>query len=207
MSSNYNNASWFYQSLSQLVFGQAQVNAQTCYLNHIQPGSQVLIIGGGTGGILESLTKVHPWGLQITYVEISANMMALSRKRNTGKNKVVYITQDIQQVEFAQQFDTVITAFLFDNFSDENLAVVFPLIDAQVKPGGIWLNTDFQLTGALWQKIMLKSMYIFFRLFKAVEVMKLPHVKAVFSKYGYQVTREQTFYGDFIAARVWTKAT
>lgn len=203
MAANYDNASWFYERLSKLVFGQAQVKAQEYFLNQIKPNSHILIIGGGTGQILESLTRLYPSYLHITYVEISAKMMALSRQRNTGQNEVTYITEDIAHVTFNHPFDVVITAFLFDNFSDEGLANIFPLIHQQLKTGGLWLNTDFQLTGPLWQKVMLKGMYVFFKLLKAVEVTSLPHVKQLFKLYAYRLSNEKTFYGSFIVSTVY----
>jgi ubiquinone/menaquinone biosynthesis C-methylase UbiE len=205
MAANYDNTTWFYERLSKLVFGQAQVKAQEYFLSRVRTGSDILIIGGGTGGILESLTSLHPSGLHITYVEISANMMALSRKRNTGQNEVTYITKNIEEVKFNQQFDVVITAFLFDNFSEESLTAIFPIINAQVKPDGIWLNTDFQLTGPLWQKVMLKSMYIFFRLMGAVKVTCLPDTKRMFRVHGYHLLDKKTFYGNFILTAVYRK--
>ena len=206
MAANYDNTTWFYKRLSKLVFGQTQVKAQEYFLSRVKTGANILIIGGGTGGILESLTSLHPVGLHITYMEISANMMTLSHKRNTGQNEVTYITKNIEEVTFSQQFDVVITAFLFDNFSNESLAAVFPIIDAQVKPDGIWLNTDFQLTGPLWQKVMLKGMYIFFRLMGAVKVTWLPDVKRMFRVHGYHLLDKKTFYGHFISATVYRKS-
>ena len=205
MASNYDNTTWFYERLSKLIFGQAQVKAQEYFFNKIQPDSHILVIGGGTGQILESLTRLHPSELHITYVEISAKMMALSRKRNTGDNEVIYITENIGKVEFKQHFDVVITAFLFDNFSEPMLATTFSLIDAQVKAGGVWLNTDFQLTGPLWQKVMLKGMYMFFKLMGAVEITQLPNVKRVFKLSGYHLLDEKTFYGNFIFSTIYRK--
>jgi ubiquinone/menaquinone biosynthesis C-methylase UbiE len=205
MAANYDNTTWFYERLSKLVFGQAQVKAQTYFLGQVPAISQVLIIGGGTGQILERLARLHPAGLHITYVEISAKMMALSRQRDVGSNQVSYITASIEEISFTDTFDVVITAFLFDNFSEEDLAATFPLINARVKPGGLWLNTDFQLTGPLWQKVMLKGMYTFFKLMGAVEVTWLPDTRRMFRLHGYQIYGEKTFYGNFIWAAVYRK--
>ncbi|MDT3404465.1 class I SAM-dependent methyltransferase [Mucilaginibacter terrae] len=207
MAAGYDNTTWFYESLSKVVFGQAQVKAQEYFLNQIKPQSNLLIIGGGTGQILESINRLHHSGLNIAYVEISPKMMALSRKRNIGQNKVEFITDDIARITFTHKFDVVITAFLFDNFSNDALASIFPQIDKWVKQGGIWLNTDFQLTGPLWQKLMLKSMYLFFKLMKAVKVTKLPNTRKVFEQYGYHQTNEKLYYGSFIAARVYTRSS
>jgi len=202
---NYNRTAWFYERLSKLVFGQAQVKAQEFFLDRIPPKSNILIVGGGTGQILESLTRLHPSGLEITYVEISPKMMALSRKRNTGQNHVNYITAGIEEAPFTHVFDVVITAFLFDNFPQDILDNIFLIINAQLKPGAFWLNTDFQLTGPLWQKLMLQSMYTFFRLFGAVKVNKLPNVKRQFEKHGYQLSAQKSFYGNFITAKIYLK--
>ena len=205
MTANYDRTAWFYERLSKLVFGQAQVKAQEFFLGRIPPKSNILIVGGGTGQILESFTRLHPSGLKITYVEISPKMMALSRKRNTGQNHVNYITAGIEEAHFTQMFNVVITAFLFDNFPQDILDNIFPIINAQLKPGAIWLNTDFQLTGPLWQKLMLQSMYTFFRLFGAVKVNKLPNVKMQFEKHGYQLSAQKCFYGNFIKAKIYLK--
>ncbi len=206
MSADYDNASWFYEGLSKLVFGSAQVRAQEHFLNLISPGASILIIGGGTGQILESITKLYPSGLHITYVEISANMMALSRKRNTAQNKVTYITQDIGNSSLQSEFDVIITAFLFDNFSTQELFHIFPRIRQWLKPEGLWLNTDFQLTGPIWQKVMLKTMYYFFRMLNAVKVTQLPDTAGVFTEYQYQLISEKTFYGNFISAKAYKKS-
>lgn len=205
MAAGYDNTTWFYERLSKLVFGNVQVKAQNYFLNHIAPNSTILIIGGGTGQILESISHIHASGLNITYVEISPKMMALSRKRNTGQNEVEFITGDIVHIAFTQKFDAVITAFLFDNFADEDMATTFPLIDQWVKPRGLWLDTDFQLTGSFWQKLMLKTMYLFFKLMKAVNVAKLPDTPTFFKQHGYTVCCAKEFYGRFICSRLYKK--
>jgi ubiquinone/menaquinone biosynthesis C-methylase UbiE len=198
MSANYDNASWFYERLSKLVFGNAQVNAQEYFLNLVSPRASILIIGGGTGQILESIAKLYPSGLHITYVEISANMMALSRKRYVGQNEVSYITQDIASLDSIQQFDVVITAFLFDNFSTQQLDEIFPRIHQRLKPQGLWLNTDFQLTGPAWQKALLKL--------NAVKVTQLPNTTEVLIKHQYQLLAKKTFYKNFIIAKAYKKS-
>jgi ubiquinone/menaquinone biosynthesis C-methylase UbiE len=206
MSANYDNASWFYERLSKLVFGKAQINAQEYYLNLIPPRSTILIIGGGTGQLLESITKIYPSGLHITYVEISANMMALSCKRYTAQNEVTYITQDVGKLSLKQEFDIIITAFLFDNFSTQELYLVFPSINQGLKSDGLWLNTDFQLTGPIWQKVMLKTMYYFFRMLNAVKVTQLPDTAQIFKNYQYELMAYKSFYGNFIMAKVYKKS-
>jgi ubiquinone/menaquinone biosynthesis C-methylase UbiE len=205
MAASFNNSAWFYDGLSRLVYGKAIINAQLYLLSFIKPGSNVLIVGGGTGWILDELTKLRPSGLQITYVEVAADMMALSRKRNTNDNIVIFINDAIENVNIAQQFDVAITPFLFDNFKEETLKTVFDQIHSLLKPTGLWLNCDFQLTGKWWQEILLKSMFLFFKTICGIEASKLPGIESCFTLNGYKVLDERMFFNDFIVARAYKK--
>nr|WP_067060974.1 class I SAM-dependent methyltransferase [Mucilaginibacter sp. L294] len=203
MPANYDNSASFYDRLSRLVFGKALVNAQAWLLPRIPKDAKVLIVGGGTGWILDEISKLHPSGLSITYVEISANMMALSRKRNIGTNHVEFINKAVEDAGLPADFDVVITPFLFDNFTEDTLPRVFQHIHQTLKPGGLWFNTDFQLTGKWWQYAMLKSMLLFFKVLCGVPSWRLPDVGKQFNKFGYEVADEKSFFEDFVVSKVF----
>ncbi|MCR8558699.1 methyltransferase domain-containing protein [Mucilaginibacter sp. BJC16-A38] len=205
MAANYNNSAWFYDRLSRLVYGRAPINAQVYLLQFVPANASVLIVGGGTGWILDELTRIHPSGLRIAYVEVAADMMALSKKRNIGGNEVVFINDAIENVE-TRDFAVVITPFLFDNFTEETTGKVFIHIHKSLKTNGIWLITDFQLTGKWWQNILLRSMFLFFRTLCGIESSSLPDVEKQFEFHGYKIIEEHTFYGDFIKSSVYKSA-
>ena len=104
MSANYNNSAWFYDRLSRLVYGRALKNAQLFLLKFIPPDSKILIAGGGTGWILEEITRLHPEGLNITYVEIAPKMMALSKKEILGATKWLLSIRLLRRYGFAGGF-------------------------------------------------------------------------------------------------------
>jgi len=205
MAANYNNSAWFYDSLARVVYGKALVNAQVYLLNHIPANSKILIVGGGTGWILEELTRIHPSGLAITYVEIAPNMMALSKKRNTGTNYVVFINEAIEKAALPAGFDIALTPFLLDNFTEENFNTIFKSIDGLLKPNALWLNTSFQLTGKWWQQLMLQTMFVFFKVICGIEASKLPEITAAFEKDNYKLIEQKSFFGNFIGAKVYQK--
>ena len=207
MAANYDNSAWFYDRLSRLIYGRAIINSQLFLLQYIPSGSSILIVGGGTGWILEEITKIHPSELSITYVEVSANMMALSRKRDTGSNNVIYINDAIENVQDGVVYDVVLTPFLFDNFTEDTLQKVFIHIHTRLKPNGTWLNNNFQLTGKWWQNVMLKSMFVFFRLICGIEAKRLPQIKKQFERSNYHSIDSRTFFGGFILAEAYKKAT
>ena len=205
MASNYNNSAYFYDGLSRLVFGDALVNAQVHFLGKVPAKANILIVGGGTGWIMEKIAQVHPSGLTITYVEISAKMMSLSRKRNVGANTVEFINQQIEAIHFPANFDVIITPFLFDNYKEDGLTAVFGHMHPMLKSNGIWLNTDFQLTGKWWQYVILKSMLLFFKVLCRVESWRLPDVGKHFDEKNYRLIDQKSFFSEFVLTRIYIK--
>jgi ubiquinone/menaquinone biosynthesis C-methylase UbiE len=207
MAANYDNSAWFYDRLSRLVYGKTLVRSQAYLLKHIPANSNILIAGGGTGWILEEIGKVHPSGISITYVEISANMMGLSKKRNIGGNKVTFINEPVENIKAGTVYDVVFTPFLFDNFTEQTLQQVFAHIHSRLKPNGIWLNTDFRPTGKWWHTFLLKSMIVFFRLICGIEAKKLPDIERQFDQHQYQVIDQKSFFGGFILSTAYKKSS
>ncbi|NCD71585.1 class I SAM-dependent methyltransferase [Mucilaginibacter agri] len=205
MASNYDNTAWFYDPLSRMVFGRSLIKSQTSLLKYIPAKANILIVGGGTGWLLDEITKVHPDGLDVTYVEISAKMMALSKNRNLGNNNVTFINRAIEDVKFLRQFDVIFTPFLFDNFTAENLHRIFNHIHNLLKPDGIWLNTDFQVAGKWWHKLILQTMYTFFKVFGAVETSTMPEIQTLFKQKNYRILSQQTYYGSFVISQAMQK--
>ncbi|HVW96543.1 MAG TPA: class I SAM-dependent methyltransferase [Mucilaginibacter sp.] len=207
MAASYNRSAWFYDRLSRLVYGRALVNAQVYLLQFVPADSCVLVVGGGTGWILEELAKIHTSGLKITYVEVAPDMMERSMRRNAGQNEVTFINDAVEHTDPGSGFDVVITPFLFDNFTAQTMKTVFGHIHSRLRPSGRWLNADFQLTGKWWQIVFLRAMFIFFRLVCNIEASALPDIEKQFKDGSYYLTEQRFFYGDFVVARAYQKIT
>jgi ubiquinone/menaquinone biosynthesis C-methylase UbiE len=205
---NYDRTAFFYDFVSRLVFSRAQLNAQIEQLPAIPAGSKILIAGGGTGWILEELAKSHLGGLDITYVEISEQMLEKSRRRNIGKNTVTFTRSGMEQFETENVFDVVQTAFLFDNFSPDRIAEVFLKLNQLLKPGGLWLLSDFHYDpgkSPIWQGILLKTMYLFFRILARVEAKRLSDIMPYFESEKYQILSQKHHYRNFIQSIIFKK--
>ena len=205
MKRNYDNVAIFYDRFARLIYGTALREAQVYLLKAIPPNSRILIAGGGTGWILEEIANIHPSGLTLTYVDSSAKMIAITKKRKAGENRVSFITAPIQDAIIDNQYDVVITPFFLDNFTDESLQKVFSRLDIRLAPKGMWFYCDFQNTDVLWQKSVLKAMYLFFRTFCGVEASHLPDADACFAQKGYVMVAEKQFLKGFVTARIYEK--
>jgi hypothetical protein len=115
------------------------------------------------------------------------------------------VNEAIENVPGLVNYDVVITPFLFDNFSAPTLQQVFSHIDQALNPGGIWLNTDFQLSGKWWQRPLLKTMLLFFKLICGIESTSLPDIEKCFEKGGYKAIDQKHFFGEFIVSTAYQK--
>ncbi len=205
MGRNYNTVAWFYDRLSRLLLGRAPVDAQLYLLKAIPANSAILIIGGGTGWMLEELARVHPSGLTITYVDASSKMIARAQKRNAGTNKIKFITETATLAKLDGPYDTVLTPFLFDNLKESSLELIFDHVDKHIGAHTRWLWCDFRNTDALWQKVVLATMYVFFRMFCAIEATHLPDIESCFRRHRYQPIDLATFMSGFIVAGIYKR--
>ncbi len=206
---NYDAISGSYDVLSRTIFLNAQVNAQVEQLEHIKAGASVLIVGGGTGWILEEITKIHREGLDIIYVELSEKMLARAKRRDYGSNQVEFVHSDIETYACPHEFDVIHTAFLFDNFVDSRAIWVFHLLFKHLKLGGMWLYTDFKVDpgkGVRWKSTMLNLMYAFFRKIAHVEASKMPAMDQYFANNNFKILKQKQYYKGFIESIIFQKS-
>ncbi|MDX5348143.1 MAG: class I SAM-dependent methyltransferase, partial [Hymenobacteraceae bacterium] len=157
----------FYDPLSRLVFGNTIKNAQTCLLQHIPKTATVLIAGGGTGELLTELLQQHQ-PVNVVYLEASAKMLHLTKEKlqrltPAQREQVQLIHGTEASLPNTPDFDVIITPFLLDLFPEEQLQPMMQTLHQNLKPGGKWLVADFQLQpeSPRWQKVLVKSMYLF----------------------------------------------
>lgn len=200
---SYDRLAKHYDFLSRLVFFKSQVRAQTDQLHYLKNCKNLLIVGGGTGWIIKDLNAVSV-PIQITFVETSIKMIDLAKEVNTH-HKLQFIHEDIENFKPDGKFDAILTPFLFDNFDDGKAEKVFTHLDGMLLKNAVWLYTDFRLDGKWWKKLLLKSMHLFFRLIKVVNIDSLPKTEQHFTKEGYQLLKQKFYYGGFIEGKTYQK--
>lgn len=211
MQNNFNFIAPFYDALAQLIFGKSLKNSQTWLLPFIPGNAKVLIIGGGTGWILEELlNKTQTAG--IVYLEASEKMLALSKNRyaKSKKNKAANVEFRLRTeaaLKPEETFDVVFTGFLLDLFQPEPLQKLMHKLYSHLKPNGLWLVADFHPKNAIkiWQKGLLKTMVQFFKLTANLQADKLPDLELAFSKFPVRSEQEHFFYHYLIRSAVYRK--
>jgi ubiquinone/menaquinone biosynthesis C-methylase UbiE len=177
--------------------------AQVELLGYVAAGSRMLIVGGGTGWILEEIAERYPAGLRITYVESSGEMMRLARRRRVGASDVSFVELPIEEFVTDERYDCILTGFLFDNFSALVSERVIGLLSPMLESDGSWLFADFyyrRQESRFWQGLLLRVMYFSARLICKVDARELPDMDGIFAQAGFAPVRVSWYYSGFIKA-------
>ncbi|MEO8712669.1 MAG: class I SAM-dependent methyltransferase [Parafilimonas sp.] len=207
MRNNYNSIAGYYDTLSRIVFQKSIVKAQQYLIEFITNNNTVLLIGGGTGWILEEISKMKRENISVVYVEKSSKMIELSKKRNYKNIKVDFINNDIETYKTDERFDVIITPFLFDNFTEKKIQQIFKKLDELLNQKGFWLYADFvndKTNKKTWQQYLLKTMYLFFRVTAKIETQELIDMRPYFTE-KYSLISQQFYYKHFIQAIAYRK--
>ena len=202
-----------YDFLSALVFGPKLRQAQKIYLAQIPPTATILILGGGTGWLLKEICLKVP-ASRIVYVEASSKMLQLSKKRIAGLASAAPVEFRLgteKNIEPTEKFEVIITPFVLDLFPPAELNNMCRVLYNCLQPGGQWLITDFvkPASNGIWspgQKILLKSMYTFFRLVSRIRAATLPDWEKSLLHFDLYPQKSTYFYRGMIKSVLYQKA-
>lgn len=187
----------YYDLLARLVFGRAIDRSQEAHIHSIPTGGKVVILGGGTGRILEYLYRTRP-DIRVTFVDASARMLALAKRRS-----------QLPGIEFIHgtenslpegRFDVAMAPFFLDMFPDERMSMVITEVSRHLGENSQWIISDFVYTNHWWQRAMLWVMFAFFRKTTGILTDQLPDWNNVMLKSGWRKKESSWFYAGFIEA-------
>lgn len=190
MKNNFNLIAPVYDRLAKVVFGRKLKQVQTQFLNLIPEKAEVLIIGGGTGWIINELFNTGFKG-NLTYVEASEKMISLSKKSCAFNTSVDFIHGNESALPIDRTYDVVITNFFLDVFSEQRLDQVITTLSKKLNQGGVWICSDFYNTGQFNHRVLLWLMFKFFNITARLESKRLIDFHDKLSEQGY--SRNQYF--------------
>ncbi|MES2733137.1 MAG: class I SAM-dependent methyltransferase [Bacteroidota bacterium] len=199
-----------YDILAFLVFGQSLRKAQTALLHYIPDYSSILIIGGGSGWLLQKLVKKAP-SASIVYLEASAKMLSFAQQKSNlfpATATVDFRLGNESAIQPTDKFSVVITPFFLDLFTQQRLQqAIMPRLFASLQPGGLWLFTDFMPPPHKFHQLLLKTMYWFFGKLCSIEARQLPEYATLFASYPLQQKASKTFFNGMVETSVWEKTS
>lgn len=195
----FNFIAKYYTFVSRLAFGNVLEVAKTSMYHKLPNNAKVLLIGGGTGVSLAYLLKLDA-GLKIDYVDASSEMIKLAKLR-VPKADVNFMCTAFEDHGSAG-YDVIITEFFFDLFTVAQIEEYIGSIKTKLGKNGVWIDTDFRLSNNLGNKILIKIMYLFFRVVSGVKAGSLVDCSPVRKANGFILSEEKKFKSGLITSRL-----
>lgn len=194
---NFDSISGYYDLLAELVFGKQWTTIQSVPALTVEPDSNVLIIGGGTGKVLSMLEA-----REVVYVELSGKMLNKAKKRVTGNErelikKINFIHGDYLTLNIPGTFDHIILPFFLDCFQHEKLLAIIKRLPNHLALGGNLHIIDFK-KGNPGQNLLIKGMHIFFRLVAGLESSQLKDFRKMLSENKFTEAHFRSYLGGIV---------
>ena len=210
--SGFDRVASFYDRLARLVYGHALEEAQVALLPFVPPRGRVLVIGGGSGWLLERLLQTGRQ-LDILYIDAAPAMLQRARRRYIGFRQPHRCTVSFrlgteQALQPQERFETIFTPFLLDLFPPRRLQRLMGALAAALTPNGSWLFADFwplQQPPPRWQRLLLRGMYLFFGLISGVKARRLPDYALHFEALHFREVYSRSFFRDMVQAKVFVR--
>ncbi|RDC64841.1 class I SAM-dependent methyltransferase [Adhaeribacter pallidiroseus] len=210
----FNRSVWFYDKLAHFIFRGAIRQSQVGLLSFIPAQASVLLIGGGTGWILQDLAQLQ-LPLEITYLEASPGMLAQARRvaeqLPTHFLKIYFRPGTEATLKPDESFEVIFTPFVLDLYPEEQVWRMIQQLYAYLKPGGLWLLADFMIApeqkgwSRWWQLKLAHLMYTFFGWVEGLTTTRLPDLRRLFRHLPVTWQHRQTYYKNFIQSHVFQK--
>lgn len=208
MKSNFNFIAPFYDQLAYLIYGDNLLEAKKAFFPLIPPDANVLLMGAGTGNILNDLFEKNPT-VQIDFVEPSRAMIRIAQKRLLEKfqRQVNFICGDHHAIPAGKRYHVVTSFFVLDCFKQGEALEFGKAITSGLEQNGLWLFADFFYTKNKLQRGLIWFMYRFFRVTANISADKLPDYNALMERLNFKVTGEKILLKGLIRSQILGRET
>ena len=187
MKNNFDPLAEVYDVLKKIWFGNTLDLASVRFVGEIPSDDELLIVGGGTGSILDKCSHVKC----IDYVDQSAHMIRKARRRRDQGMR--FYPVDFMEFLSERKYSKILLPFFLDVFDEKKLPEVIKKVKGHLKPGGSLLVSDFEDTGSSFQRALIRFMYYFFRKIANLEGRKLQPIHEILLQAGF-IEKKVKFY-------------
>ncbi|MEQ9101427.1 MAG: class I SAM-dependent methyltransferase [Imperialibacter sp.] len=205
MANGFNLLAPVYDLLARLVFGKCIDKSQCHFFGTAVNVKSTLVAGGGTGRFFEEYFRQHP-DSQLVFIEKSPTMIAKARSRTTPDMDIFFVEADFTTRHETGSYELVLLPFFLDMFSDESVESIVKSLTQISSPNTLLIVTDFveQAKGGL-KSLLIRCMYLFFRLTCDIEAYRLPKWQEAFARSGWNIKQSATYckgmIGTYLLAR------
>lgn len=175
------------------------------------PGSRVLDLGCGTGGLTLACAAR---GAEATGVDIDAGMLEVAARKSAGRadnGRIEWVELGAMEIEdrFAEQsFDAIVSCLMFSELQPEEQAYVLATARSRLRPGGTIVVGDEAMparrAARVWRFIRRLPAVVVTYLLTQTTTRPVANLGAKLREAGFErVTEERRDGGAFVIAQGW----
>jgi SAM-dependent methyltransferase len=202
-----------YRWLEYLTLGRSLEDCRTHYLPQLLRRHHALVLGDGDGRFTSKLLATN-LSINVVAVDTSATMLQLLRQRceaatpnaavRLSTHHADALTLSLDRAEGS--YDLVVTHFFLDCFIQSELDTLISRIAPTLTPGALWLISDFRIpTGPmrLPAKLLIRSLYLGFRLLTGLRTTRLPDHATALTQAGLTRISHQHRLAGLLTTELW----
>ena len=205
---NFDRIARPYRWLEYLTFGPMLERCRFHRIPQLAFARRALVIGDGDGRFLARLLAANPH-LQADVIDQSPAMLRLLESRVTaiGARTRVHIHHgDALAFQPTGTYDLVITHFMLDCLSTDEVQTLAARIRPHLAPNAIWVVSEFAIPSgraALPAKFIVAALYAAFRVLTRLRTRALPDYAASLAAAGFTLADRRHFLGGLIVSDLW----
>jgi ubiquinone/menaquinone biosynthesis C-methylase UbiE len=202
-----------YRYIEYARFGRKLEVCRFALLPKLDGVRKALILGEGDGRFVTRLAARYP-DITADVLDCSREMLRLSQQRlraaGISPSSIAFYHEDARTASLADnRYDLVVTHFFFDVFSAAELSPLIDRVAQSLRPGGVWLISEFDLPEAGVQRLLARFwicvMYLFFRCATGLRNQRLPDWRQALTAAGFRPQTQQSFANGFLASELWER--
>jgi cyclopropane fatty-acyl-phospholipid synthase-like methyltransferase len=206
---SFDRVAGIYRVLEYAAFGRALETARFRYLDRLEQCRDILIIGEGDGRVLQRILAVAPEA-SVRCIDSSAAMLARAEAQVDAavRHRVSFECADVRTAAIeSSAYDAVVTMFVLDCFSPEDVGRLVERLSASLRPNGLWLFADFSIPAGGWRRLRARLwvsfLYAFFRWRTGLTVRELPPSEDILHAAGFSAVDATTLQRGLLRTAVY----
>lgn len=205
---NFDRVARPYRALEYLTLGRKLEQTRLHFVLQLATARKALVLGDGDGRFLARLLAENAT-IEATAIDGSAKMLELLLQRcSPYASRLKTIQTDALKFkpETETPYDLVVSHFFLDCFTEEQLNRLISNVRPAMRGESRWLVSDFRIPQGslhLLARVLVRSLYLAFRLLSGLRITRLPNHSACLSQAGFECIDRKMFLSGILTTELW----
>lgn len=206
---NFDGLADAYRWMEWASFGPLLGLCRSTFLPRLTHCRNALVLGDGDGRFTATLLRANPH-IDVHAVDASPAMLAMLTRRcsqNAVRLNVEHADLRTWQPPSTLLYDLVVTHFVLDCFSSEEVFALAKRIMPIVDPGALWVISEFAIPagwfGRLAAGTIVRGLYLAFGLLTGLRPRTLPDYAPALSAAGFARVERRPRLGGLLVSELW----